>query len=351
MTQPVTDKPVCVTGASGFIASHIVADLLSRGYRVRGTVRDASQRDKYGFLFELPGAAERLELVSADLNPPRGFDEAVAGCEYVLHTASPYALDVKDPQKDLVDPAVRGTRAVLEACKAAGGVRRVVVTSSMAAITDEPDSERPLTEDDWNDKSSLTRNPYYYSKTLAEREAWRFAREEEPSFDVVVINPFLVIGPSLTPGINQSNQLFVDLLTGKFPGILSMAWGLVDVRDVARAHRLAIEAPSAEGRHICANATMNMREVVELLRELGYGDFKLPKLGMDCAPGDFMARLSSYFYPRGTGTYLRTHLGRTPRFDNTKIRRDLGLELTPLADTIRDTIEDLLRWGHVERPR
>jgi dihydroflavonol-4-reductase len=349
MAELVTDRPVCVTGASGFIASHLVADLLARGYRVRGTVRDATQREKYAYLLELPGASERLELVSADLLDPPSFGAAVAGCDYVMHTASPYALDVEDPQRDLVEPAVTGTHAVLEACKRAEGVRRVVVTSSMAAITDEPDSERVLTEDDWNEKSSLTRNPYYYSKTLAEREAWRYLREEEPGFDLVVINPFLVVGPSLTPGINQSNQVFVDMLTGKFPGILSMNWGLVDVRDVARAHRLAMETPGASGRYICAAATMSMRELVELLRERGYGSYKLPKLGMDCAAGDFMARLSSYFYPKGTGTYLRTHIGRTPRFDNAKIREQLGLEFTPPAETVGDTVEDLLRWGHVER--
>ncbi len=346
MTTLITDRPVCVTGAAGFIAAHLVADLLARGYRVRGTVRDP-QSDKYGFLRDFPGADDRLELIGADLLDPPSFQDAVKDCEFVLHTASPYALDVKDPQRDLVDPAVKGTRAVLEACAKEGGVRRVVVTSSMAAITDEPDSERVLTEEDWNDKSSLSRNPYYYSKTLAEREAWRFVEEHEPGFDLVTINPFLVIGPSLTPEINQSNRVFIDLLTGAFPGIMSIHWGFVDVRDVARAHRLAMEVPEAAGRYICANETKSMREVVELLREQGYGDYKLPKLGLDCAAGDFMAVLSSYFYPKGTGSYLRTHIGRTPQFDHTKIRQELGLEFIPVADTIRDTTNDLIAWGHI----
>ncbi len=341
-------RPICVTGASGFIASHIVKDLLAHGYRVRGTVRDASRRDKYDYLHALPGAAERLELVSADLLAPESFAAAVAGCEYVLHTASPYVLDVKDPQRDLVEPAVNGTRAVLAACKNAGDVKRVVVTSSMAAVTDEPDSERVLTEADWNECSSLTRNPYYYSKTLAEREAWRFQQDEAPAFDLVVINPFLVIGPSLTPSLNTSNQLFVDMLTGKYPGIMNITWGMVDVRDVARAHRLAFERESASGRYLCANTTISMRALADLLREQGYGSYSLPKLGMDCSAGDLMVRLSSYFYPKGTGSYLRTHVGRTPRFDHGKIRRELDLEFTPLADSIRDTVDDLQRWGHLQ---
>jgi dihydroflavonol-4-reductase len=343
-----SSAPVCVTGASGFIASHLVQLLLAAGYRVRGTVRDASQRDRYPYLTGAPGA-ERLELAGADLLAPESFRDAVAGCEQVVHMASPYVLDVKDPQTDLVAPAVQGTRAVLEACTAAGTVKRVVLTSSMAAITDEPE-DRVLTEADWNEKSSLTRNPYYYSKTLAEREAWRFMEAQRPGFDLVVINPFLVIGPSLVPSINTSNQLFVDLLTGKYPGIMNVAWGFVDVRDVALAHQRAIEQPAAHGRYICAADTMTMRQVVELLRDAGHGEYRLPRIGLDCEVGDFMVRLSSYFYPRGTGSYLRTHVGRTPRFDNGKIQRELGLHFRPLEATIRDTVADLVRWQHVSPP-
>lgn len=351
-SSPVTSAPVCVTGASGFIASQLVADLLAGGYRVRGTVRDASAAGKYEMLTSLPGAGERLELVSADLLAPDTFRAAVAGCEVVMHTASPYVLDVKDPQRDLVDPAVQGTHAVLDACAAVGGVKRVVLTSSMAAVTDEPD-DRVLTEDDWNDKSSLERNPYYYSKTLAERAAWTFVDERAPGFDLVVINPFMVIGPSLIPALNQSNKVLSDMLTGGFPGIINIAWGFVDVRDVSRAHVLAMENPEARGRYLCANATLTMRQVVDLLRERGYGDYKLPRLGLDSSFGNAMARLGALFQPKGTRSYIRTHLGRVPKFDNGKIRRELGLELHPLADTIVDAVEDMIRWGHIPatRPR
>jgi dihydroflavonol-4-reductase len=348
MDKPVTDKPVCVTGASGFVASHVVKDLLEHGYRVRGTVRDASRADKCAHLRELPGADERLELVSADLLEPSSFDAAVAGCAYVLHTASPYALDVEDPQRDLVEPAVRGTVGVLEACQRAGAPTRVIVTSSVAAITDEPTGSA-VTEDDWNERSSLRRNPYYYSKVLAERAAWQFAEEKAPGFDLVVINPFVVIGPSLTADINQSNQVFVDMLTGKLPGIVNLAWGFVDVRDVAISHRLALEVAGAAGRYICANATMTMREIVELLRERGYGAYKLPKLGLDSSFGNGLIKVSSYFYGKGTGSYLRTHIGRTPRFDNRKIQGELGMTFRPIEETIVETVEDLMRWGHVKR--
>ena len=348
---PVTDSPVCVTGASGFVASHIVADLLAAGYRVRGTVRDASARDRYAFLTAMPGAAERLELVTADLLAPGDFAAAVAGCAYVLHTASPYALDVKDPQRDLVDPAVQGTRGVLAACRAAGGVKRVVVTSSMAAVTDEPEPDHTLTEADWNERSSLARNPYYYSKTLAEREAWKFIEDTEPGFDLVTINPFLVIGPSYTPAIDQSNQVLIDLLSGRFPGIIDISWGIVNVRDVALAHRLAFETDGAAGRYICANVTISMRELVGLLRERGFGAYKLPSMSLDNGFGRAMVKLSSYFYGKGTGSYLRTHIGRVPAFDNGKIRRELGLAFRPLADSMVDTLADLVRWQHLPDKR
>ena len=199
MSDNATTAPVLVTGASGFIATHLIEQLLGKGYAVRGTVRSPEKARAQGYLTSLAGA-ENLELVAADLMTDGAFDAAVEGCEYVMHTASPYVVTVDDPQRDLVDPAVKGTRSVLSACHSSPSVRRVVLTSSMAAITDEPDG-RVLSEDDWNTESSLTRNPYYYSKTMAERAAWRFIEDESPHFDLVVINPVLVLGPEHSDGV------------------------------------------------------------------------------------------------------------------------------------------------------
>lgn len=343
------DTLVLVTGASGFIASYIVRELLARGYRVRGTVRSvAPEREKdLAHLRALPGAAERLELCAADLLKDGAFDAAVRGARFVLHTASPFVMHAKDPQADLVEPAVRGTRNLLAACATEPGIERVVVTSSMAAITDEPEGDHVLTEADWNTRSSLTRNPYYYSKTLAERAAWDFVEKEKPRFSLLVINPFLVIGPSMTAALNPSNQVFADLLKGAYPGIMNLTWGFVDVRDAALAHVLALETPAASGRHLCAADTVSMREVVELLGGAGYAGFKLPKLGMDCALGDYAVKLSSYLQPQGIGSYLRTHVGRVPRYDNSKIQRSLGLRFRDVRQTILETVADLQRWGHV----
>ena len=347
MTAPAEFR-VCVTGAAGFVASWLLRELLERGVAVRGTVRRVAGADH---LRALPGAADHLELVEADLTAPGSFEPAVRGCAVVFHTASPYVIQVDDPQRDLVDPAVNGTLGVLRACAAAPDVARVVLTSSMAAVTDEPDESRVLTEADWNEKSTLQRNPYYFSKTLAERAAWTFMEEHKPRFDLVALNPFMIMGPSLSPGLNVSNKIIADLVNGVYPGILSITWGIVDVRDVAHAHVCAAEVQAAKGRYLLVQEpAVPMRTLVGWLREAGYGDgTKLPSRAMDNAIGNLLVRLNSYVQPPGVGSYLRTHIGRVPRYDASKARQELGLTLRPTRETVIDTARDLERHGHIAR--
>ena len=317
---------------------------------MRGTVRSLGKPRDVETLRQLPGAAARLELVEADLMRPGSFGPAAVGCERVIHTASPYVLDVQDAARDLVLPALEGTRAVLGACVRAGSVTRLVLTSSIVAINDEPPHDRLLTEADWNRESSLDRNPYSYSKAEAERAAWAFVQEEEPRFDLVVINPSLVLGPSLMASLNTSNQVLARILSGRFPAVISLAWGVVDVRDVAEAHVRAMENPAAHGRYICSAETLSMRAIVDLLAGHGYRDgYKLPTRSLESRVGGWLAYLSSYAQPHGMGSYLRTHVGRVPRFDTTKIRTELGLSFRPASETILETIPDLERWGHVAR--
>jgi dihydroflavonol-4-reductase len=337
---------VCVTGAAGFVASWLVRELLEKGVLVRGTVRRIASADH---LRALPGAVERLELVEADLTVPGSFEPAVRGCAVVFHTASPYVIQVDNPQRDLVDPAVNGTLEVLRACVKATDVARVVLTSSMAAVTDEPDSSQVLTEADWNEKSTLQRNPYYLSKTMAERAAWTFVEREHPSFDLVAMNPFMIMGPSLGPGLNVSNKIVADLVNGVYPGILSITWGIVDVRDVAHAHVRAAEVQDARGRYLLVQEPpVSMRTMVGWLREAGYGDgTKLPSRAMDNAVGNLLVKLNSYMQPPGVASYLRTHIGRVPRYDASKARKDLGLTLRPARETVLDTARDLEQQGHV----
>ena len=342
---------VLLSGATGFIASHTIAALLEAGHEVIGTVRDASKREATAHLRALPGASERLQLVSADLASPGAFDAPAREADYVIHMASPYQLTVADAARDLVAPAVEGTRNMLEACARSPRVRRVVVTSSMAAITDEPDSSKVLTEADWNTKSSLQRNPYYYSKTAAEHAAWDFHRERTPAWSLVTVNPFIVIGPAMNAALNESNKIFADLMGGAYPAIMALTWGFVDVRDVADAHVRALTSAAANGRYLCAGETRSMREVVEFLRGHGYAHTRLPKFGLDGPLGNRLALLAAATQPKGVASYLRSHLGRVVRYDNSKIQRDLGLRFRPLADSITDTAADLVKWGHVAPPR
>ena len=351
MSQPITQAPVLVTGANGFIGSQIIRQLLEAGYRVRGTVRDPARVTAEGHLGVLPGASDRLELIRADLLAADAFHEAVVGCEYVIHTASPYAVDAADPQRDLVDPAVLGTKSVLEACLAQPGVKRVVLTSSVAAITDAADG-MVHTEADWNTRSSLTRNPYYYAKTMAERAAWELMETRRPGFELVVINPFYVIGPSLVPGINTSHITLIGLTNGGVPAIVALSLALVDVRDVARAHILAMEKPEASGRYLVAAGSRTLRQVVDLLRANGWGKrYRLPSMALDTGIGISLTRFAANFRPSGTRTYLKTHIGGQMRFDNSKVRNELGLEFRDVDQTILETMEDLDRWGHLGRNR
>ncbi len=343
-----TNKPVCVTGASGFIAAHIIRELLERGYSVRGTVRKSPE--SYPFLLALPGAKERLELVKADLLTAGAYDLAMEGCDFVMHTASPYKINVKNPQADLIDPAVIGTTTILESCMKSKNVKRVIFTSSIAAITDEPESAKVFTEKDWNTMSSLDRQPYQYSKTLAELEAWDFIMRKRPKFDLVVINPVMVIGPSLTPSLNTTNQIIRDIMSGVYPGIMDLNWGFVDVRDVAKAHVLAMENDSASGRYLCSAEEMHMRGLVALLKSSGFDRYSLPKIDLSGAAGSLLMKALSFTQPKDTGMYIRINIGRTMRCNNSKIKRELGLSFMPVKESIIETVKDMVKWGHLPQP-
>ncbi len=345
--MPNTTAPVLVTGATGFLAAEIIKQLLAADYRVRGTTRDVAGSEADGQLASLPGADQRLEMLEADLLDPGAFDAAVVGCEYVMHTASPFFLDAEDPQHDLIDPAVEGTRSVLESVSKAGGVRRVVLTSSFAAMSGAP-KEETWNEDDWNDVSSLDSGPYAYSKTMAERAAWDFMDDDDRSFDLVVINPTGIIGPSIVPRLNASHSLFVSATNGETPGIIDLHFPMVDVRDVARAHIMAMENPEAAGRYLCSAGTRSMRQNIELLKEAGFGDrYKLPSLPLDNALGNVLVRLVSRTQPKGIRDFISRSLGHTYELDTSKIRTELGLEFRDVDQSVIDTMTSLENWGHL----
>lgn len=347
--MPATTLPVLVTGATGYIGAEITRQLLAGGYRVRGTTRNVENAIEAGHLTGLAGAAERLELVEADILDRESLDKAVAGCESALHVASPFMMDARNPQRDLVDPAVQGTLNVMQACEQVGAVRRLVLTSSIAAVADGADGTR-LNERSWNTTSSLVRNPYYFAKAQAERAAWVFVDEHDPAFDLIAILPAFVLGPSLVPGRSQSSQNLVSLTNGDWPGITAFPWWIVDVRDVAHAHILAMEDPSASGRYIVGAGTMTMREAVDCLRNAGWADkYKLPSFPLDSRFGTFLVRLAVRRQPPGTRSWLLAHVGGRFNPDTSKARDELGVEFRDPKDTLRDAMTDLDRWGHLGR--
>ncbi|KAJ6895710.1 cinnamoyl-CoA reductase 1 [Populus alba x Populus x berolinensis] len=317
-------KIVCVTGASGYIASWLVKLLLSRGYTVKASVRDPNDPKKTEHLRALNGAQERLQLFKANLLEEGSFDSIVEGCEGVFHTASPFYHDVKDPQVELLDPAVKGTLNVLGSCAKHQSIRRVVLTSSVAAVAynGKPRTPDVVVDETWFSDPNLCRESkvwYVLSKTLAEDAAWKFAKEKD--MDMVAINPAMVIGPLLQPTLNTSAAAILSLIKGAqtFP---NASFGWINVKDVANAHIQAFELSSASGRYCLVERVAHYSEVVKILHEL-YPDLQLPEKCADDKP------------------YV-------PIYQVSKEKaKSLGVEFIPLEASVKETVESLKEKGFV----
>ena len=248
-------KPVMVTGATGYVAGWVVKKLLDEGITVHAAVRNPDNKEKLKYLDEIAkNAPGEIKYFKADLLEMGSYDKATAGCELIFHTASPFKMQVKNAQTDLIDPALKGTRNVLESAKRIDSLKRVVLTSSVAAIIgdakdflDLPNST--ATEEYWNTTSNLKHQAYSYSKTLAEKEAWKIA-DAQNKWDLVVINPSFVLGPGISP-VNTSASFDIVKQIGDGTmksGLPAFNFGMVDVRDIAEAHMKAAFTPKAKGR-------------------------------------------------------------------------------------------------------
>eukprot|EP01006_Ploeotia_vitrea_P016393 TRINITY_DN47023_c0_g1_i1.p1 TRINITY_DN47023_c0_g1~~TRINITY_DN47023_c0_g1_i1.p1 ORF type:complete len:360 (-),score=52.59 TRINITY_DN47023_c0_g1_i1:296-1375(-) len=346
MAQSGDGKTVLVTGGTGYVAGHCIQQLLQAGYTVRATVRNTDP-ERLKYLTSMDPDGSKLSFFKADLlDPPETFEPAVEGCYAVLHVASPYTMKFKDPAKELVEPAEKGSITVLEACRRKG-VKKVVVTSSLAAVTDEP--EKRFTEEDWNVKSTVKRNPYFYSKVRGEKAAWEFA-EKNPDVKVITVLPCYVMGPAHNPKtINPTVQTIVDLFTGKFPAVLELTIPLCDVRDVARAHILAIENDAAKGRYLVCTQCLHLRELPAFYRERcsKKATKKLPKREWTGKMGTGMVKFLSKFQGKANADYMKTHLGKRMDVDGSKLANELELQYTPWQDTLMDTYTDLVAKGHL----
>lgn len=333
---------VLVTGATGFIAGHCIRDLLTHGYAVRGSVRALTTAD----VDHLHAFAERsggsLELVEARLDHDAGWTDAVADCTFVWHVASPNPPEIPGDEQELIRPAIDGTRRVLRAAADSGTVRRVVLTSSTDAITHGHDSagSHVLTEADWSDVARC--GPYPRSKVYAERAAWHFVRDRR--LELVTINPGLVLGPLLHAERTTSIEVVRRLLAREMPAVPRIGFTVVDVRDVASAHRLAMEAPAAAGnRYICAGEHQWMGEIATTLAaEFNPRGHRVPTRPLPYWAMWAIAR----FDP--TIRLALSLVGTHQPVSADKAARELGWTTRPAQETVIDTAESLLRYGVVD---
>jgi len=342
-TTAKTDKTIMVTGGTGYIGSWIVKKVLEKGYAVRLTVRDKNKPEKFAHLQQIADTSQgTLAVYEANLLEPGSFDEAASGSHGIIHVASPFTLRFKDAVKELIEPAVKGTQNVLSAASKSGTVKRVVLTSSVAAVHGDNIDMREkglemFTEEHFNDSSSETHQPYSYSKVMAEREAWKIY-ESQNQWRLVVINPSFVMGPTLTPSTNSGSiQFMQDMLKGKFlMGAPHLEFGYVDVRDVATAHMLGFEKEDAEGRHILAERVMKIMALAHIIKTLYPGQFKLPLMQ---AP-KFMLYMVGWMFGLSR-RFIQKNVGHSIRLNNEKSMKQLGLTYTPIETTIRDMIDQM----------
>lgn len=350
MTQIDKTKPVLVTGANGYVASWLVKRLLEEGITVHAAVRDKTNQAKIKHLQELVEKAPgTIRFFNTDLLTPGSYQEAMEGCELVYHTASPFTTNVKDPQKELIEPAEQGTANVLSTASEVPAVKRVVVTSSCAAIyTDAIDSINApggrLTEDVWNETASLDYQPYSYSKTLAERKAWELAHAQK-QWDLVTLNPCLVLGPALNPQNTSSESVNILKMLGDGQmkmGAPKIGMGIVDVRDVAEAHFQAGYTPGAAGRYITAAHETDFLEMGTVL-QAKYGDqYPLPKKAL---PKWLLMLVGPFTNKLFTRNFIRKNVNIPWRANNEKIRKDLGISFMPMQKTMEDSFEMMIREG------
>lgn len=331
-------ETVLVTGGSGFIASWCIVQLLERGYTVRTTVRDPGKEQRVrAAVAGAKAAAASLRFAIADLNSDEGWDAAVAGCQYVLHVASPLGGGTPGDRNSLVAPARDGTLRVLRAA-AKAGVKRVVMTSAAATARPPLTTDQTSDESIWADPDDPQFDAYRVSKILAERAAWDFMNREGGTTQLTTVLPGAVFGPILAAENLGSVQIIRGMLKGKPAALPRLGFWIVDVRDLADLHIRAMTAATAAGqRFIAAGEYMWMEDIARTLRtELGEAAAKAPTRRLP----DFVVRMLLPFAPNLRS--LAPLLGRRFPLTSAKARQTLGFAPRPAAMTIVDCARSLL---------
>ena len=333
-----------VTGASGFIGSHIVANLLNRGREVRATVRDATDPGRVDHLRRLPiGEGGSIEIVEMDLLEAESVNRAISACREVIHTAAVVVLKAKNPQEKIVDPSVIGTRNVLNAIDSAGTVECLVHTSSTAAIRPQKwEDGQILTTETWADDSNIDNNPYGLAKFSSERlvREWHESRSGGGP-KMATINPCVVLGPPLSKRHLRGSPSFVmTLLNREIPFVVPMHISIVDVRDVAEAHVRALTQGKEAGRYLVVSGQMWFREIARAVKAAN-PSLKIPTRQVPY----LLSLLVSIFHPRISLSWARMHLGKRLYWDSSPAERDLGMEWRAPEESLLDTVPPVLENG------
>ncbi|WP_327004672.1 aldehyde reductase [Dactylosporangium sp. NBC_01737] len=339
---------VLVTGGSGFIAGHCILQLLDQGYLVRTTVRSPQRERVVRAVLADAGMVrgDALSFVAADLTGDAGWAEAVSGCDFVLHVASPVHLGKVKRDDDVVVPARDGTLRVLRAARDAG-VKRVVLTSAFHAVGfGHPHTDRTFTEDDWSVLDGPGVDAYGRSKILAERAAWDFMAAEGGATQLTTILPVAVMGPVLGKDVSGANHIVRRILDGQLPGYPNLWIPIVDVRDVAHAHVLAMTAPGAQGQRflLAGGPSIAMRQIGAILKtHLGDAAGRVPTRGIPDAVVRIAAVFSAEFRP------VAADLNFVKKVSTDKARRVLGWRARPPEEAVVASADSLIARSLVRR--
>ncbi len=344
-----TTKPVMVTGATGYVAGRLVEKLLKEGLTVHAPIRDPKNLKKVKYLNQIADkSAGEIKYFKADLLEEGSYLDAMQGCSIVFHTASPFILEIKDAQKELVDPALKGTRNVLESVNKVESVKTVVVTSSCAAIYGDTIDllqieNQTLTEANWNTTSTLSHQPYSYSKLLAEKEAWKIAKAQN-RWKLVTINPSFVLGPGINPfATSESFAVMKQLSDGTMKmGAPDFQIGVIDVRDLAEAHFKAGFMEQANGRYIISGKDASLLELGLILNQK-FKKYPFPKKTLP----KFLVWLVAPFVGM-TRSMVSKNIGYKWKADNTKSMKDLNMKYKPLEETITEFFIQLKDAGVIK---
>ena len=331
-------KEILVTGASGFIASHIVIQLLNQGYRVRGTVRNLSRADKLKEVIGKHAPTTGLSFVQADLMDADSWQAAVKGTDGIMHVASPIATELPKDPNEMIVPAKEGTRNVLQAA-IDQGVPRVVITSSVASIV-YGQGPGLFTEDNWTNTDHRDATPYIQSKTIAEKLAWEMAQEAGDKLQITTVHPSLVLGPVLEQDYGNSAEVVKKLMDGSFPGTPNLGLPIVDVRDVASMHIMAFENDASIGeRLICSGPFLWMHEIALILRK-HYPDFqkKIPTRKLPT----WLVKLFANFQKEVKSVLQDVDVRREVTWE--KGKRILGWDPRGPEEAIRATADSLIEF-------